>query len=124
MSDQPKLTDEQLKVIGEKYTNLLEATQQQLIEYRMWLKANIQARVTDAGYRDQLLEEVDQVKLVSVRPEEIVKDTEGKATLSYVYDFPDMLHAWLELDGNEKFNLTLQGGVVVPDVQMLEVRRG
>jgi len=48
----------------------------------------------------------------------------AQPTTSMIVEYPDVLHAWLESNGGERFNLTLQGGVTLDDKPIFERKSG
>ena len=100
-----QLSESEIKQLGESATKLYELSQQQLVEYQLWLKTQIQ-KITDVTGKTldpvfvlQLLQAVDQIKCAFTRVEPKMKamkrDKSGiareVATVTAMYIFPDIL---------------------------------
>lgn len=99
-----KMSETQIKDVGQKAQALHMQAHRQLTEYKMWLRNQIQAithKVTkqpiDPVFIGQLLVDVDAISIDFTRVEDGIKarkkkgSTEELPTVSVMYSFPDLL---------------------------------
>ncbi len=137
-----KLTDQQTKVMSAEYNMLFEQALQQLFEHKGYLTRLIQNiqhpewdRVVSKiikeptcgeteTYRKILLDEISQLKIVTIQAEPNVRDMKGNHTLSAVYEYPDVLYTFLTHEATpDTLRATLRGGINIDDVEMERIKR-
>ena len=123
-----KLTDKQIAALNVEYPALLEAARSQLFEHKLYMLNNIFAHSRETGmdeaiYQD-LRTEIQDIRLdyVTSDPGLLEKGINGEAlsTISMVWDYPDVLHAFLSSPQcPTDLAASLRGGVTLADNQVV-----
>lgn len=118
MKKTEEITPEMAEQLGAEYRKLIEQASEQLTQHKLWLDSQLK-HIDPVKYgltpqeHAQIIDEAGLIKLEMVRIEPAIKEGE-KQTVTAVYEYPDMVHAFLSrADIATALSIPAHGGITI-----------